>query len=103
MGLVIVLLFWVLAFASAATRLVPRWLGWAVPVALAAIFAAAYTAERDPTTADGRPGLVALVGLVSVAVALALVYAGLRFRDRTPPADASGDPSSASPTDARPL
>jgi hypothetical protein len=66
------------------TETVPALLAWAVPIALGVFWFLAWRHEATWTGGgDAQPGLVALVGKVSVGIVLVALLAGLyiRYRD----------------------
>ncbi len=73
------------------------WSAWAVPIALAIIYAVAYVSERSETSGDPQEELIAVVGLTAVAMTTTAVllgrWAGRRKRRNN---------SAASRTDDRP-
>jgi hypothetical protein len=78
---VVILLAWLASFGLGVSPL-PRAVRCAIPVGLLAWFAVAWQLALHPASGDGQPGLVVDVGLVVVAVALALGEAGRWIRRR---------------------
>ena len=72
-----------LAFWLAMSRRVPALVPWVVPLALAALFFVAWRQETTATSGDPQPGLLALVGKVSVGLALVAMLLGYLVRYRS--------------------
>jgi hypothetical protein len=84
MALVLLLICAPLAFMLAMNRSVPALLAWGVPVGLGVFWYMNWRREATWTGGgDPQPGLVALVGKVSVGIVLVALLAGLyvRYRD----------------------
>jgi hypothetical protein len=72
----------IIAGLAAASPAIPMWMPWLVPGALAVLFVIAWDEERAATGGDPEPGLVALVGIVSVAATGAAIGVGYLVRRR---------------------
>jgi len=83
MAIVLVLICVPLAFVLAMTETVPALFAWAVPLGLSVFWFVAWRHEATWTGGgDAQPGLVALVGKVSVGIVLVALLAGFYFRYR---------------------
>ena len=77
-----------LAFWLATNRRVPALVPWVLPVAVGVLFFFAWRREATWTGGgDPQPGLVALVGKVSVGLVLVAMLLGYYVRSRSTPGD----------------
>jgi LPXTG-motif cell wall-anchored protein len=81
MAILILVIFLPVAFGLAVSKEVHPAVAWLVPAGLAIFWLVAWQHEAG-LTGDSQPGLVALVGAVSVAIALLVVLAGFAIRRR---------------------
>jgi hypothetical protein len=71
----------VVALWAAASSTVPAWTAWLVPGGLAVLFLVAWERETSYPGGDPHPGaLVAVVGLLAVAVVVAAILVGYVVR-----------------------
>jgi hypothetical protein len=86
MAILILVIFVPVAVGLAVSRSVPPLVAWIVPTGLGIFWFAAWRHEAAATGGgDNQAGLVALFGIVSVAIALLAVFVGFVIRRyRTP-------------------
>jgi hypothetical protein len=85
MAILILVIFVPVAVGLAVSRSVRPLVAWIVPTGLGIFWFAAWRHEAAATGGDNQAGLVALVGIVSVAIALLAVFVGFVIRRyRTP-------------------